>query len=290
MSLSVVIPVKYPSAHLSNISKIVEVCRQLEVQTVVVFDTSLVFADYEPDFNKLRSLNAEIIAGDFGSPGQARNIGLEKTYGKWVAFWDADDEPNVQEYVRAISNFGSDYSMIIGGFKIMTNQGVISYIPAVNYESKSLVAHPGIWRFLFRRELIGEIRFPHLKLGEDQVFLARIFSKHPAFRLVNNPFYIYKLGVEGQLTSRLRRDRSAQQFIAARQISEMKLPLERDCFFCDNSLGFGWKLSLGCIRNLGLLGSVQGLGYARARFFLLGNILRVGLKGNLKYFSSLRRS
>jgi hypothetical protein len=38
----------------------------------------------------------------------------------------------------------------------------------------SIAMDPGFWRMIFRREIIGSVRFTSYKMGEDQLFLLAL--------------------------------------------------------------------------------------------------------------------
>jgi hypothetical protein len=60
---------------------------------------------------------------------------------------------------------------------------------------------PGIWRFVFKRELVAHLSFPDLRMGEDQVFLQRVFLQNPYVCVSQQIFYKYHTNVPNQLTS-----------------------------------------------------------------------------------------
>lgn len=227
-----------------------------------------------------------MISGDFKNPGEARNAGIAITEGQWVVFWDADDQPKIDAYISSVRE-KSQCSLVVGNFEIIDFNGK----KIKSFDSKDALRkvgiNPGIWRFIFRRELLEGIEFPAISLGEDQVFLAHIFSKHPSWGYVEDVFYSYRVGVEGQLTSAIRVNRVKDQFEAIVTISEISSPCGSACFFCESILAMKWKLSLGCLRNLGLLGSIEGVSFWKSRFFLARGIFDLGLKRNMKFLWSL---
>jgi hypothetical protein len=66
----------------------------------------------------------------------------------------------------------------------------------------SVALNPGIWRIAIRRSRASEATFPLLLLAEDQIFLINcgLFKSKPIFS--KQIFYIYHLGVVGQLSSK----------------------------------------------------------------------------------------
>ena len=64
---------------------------------------------------------------------------------------------------------------------------------------------PGIWRYVFSRNVFGELRFPPLAMGEDQDFLVEVLLKEKDIYIFGEPVYTYTVGGGTQLT----RNRSA---------------------------------------------------------------------------------
>jgi hypothetical protein len=59
---------------------------------------------------------------------------------------------------------------------------------------------PGIWRFAFKKELIKGRRFPDYRMGEDQVFLAKILLSEQNYLRYEEIVYGYSCNNPGQLT------------------------------------------------------------------------------------------
>ena len=60
--------------------------------------------------------------------------------------------------------------------------------------------NPGIWRFIFRRSAIVNTNFPPYRMGEDQVFLARLLINESSVYFSDKNVYLYVDGEGGQLT------------------------------------------------------------------------------------------
>lgn len=128
--------------------------------------------------------NIEMINGNFGNPGSARNAGLNVATGDWIVFWDADDKPIPKNLIDVIDLARkSDYEIAISSFKINSNRKSIRKRKIANTTieqiERTLIKNLGLWRFAFRKEIIGTNRFISTKMGEDQVFVSKlgIFNK-----------------------------------------------------------------------------------------------------------------
>ena len=66
--------------------------------------------------------------------------------------------------------------------------------------NRKIALHPGLWRFVFRRNSLKEIGFPNISMGEDQILLSRLNIEARKLCHVNEIGYTYMIGRVGQLT------------------------------------------------------------------------------------------
>lgn len=150
--------------------------------------------------------NVQLIEGKYGNPGSARNAGLEISLGRWVVFWDSDDEPNVPNFLVTLDvmqQFQSDLGIATYAVcdEISSNRTKPN---RWNHESEmdfqSLALNPGIWRIVFSREVLEEIRFYPLRMAEDQIFICEALIKARNVKFVDNLNYTYFTGSSQHLT------------------------------------------------------------------------------------------
>jgi glycosyltransferase involved in cell wall biosynthesis len=145
--------------------------------------------------------NVYFSEGKFGTAGLARNSALNSINGEWVTFWDSDDLPNLKNVLKAIDN---SYDVIIGEFQVIYYDGKIrTYQHRENFK-KSITAmsfQPGLWRTLFRKKVITNIKFPSFQLAEDQDFLAQINWDVIKVKFDPSNFYTYNAGHDFQTTA-----------------------------------------------------------------------------------------
>jgi hypothetical protein len=76
-----------------------------------------------------------------------------------------------------------------------------TYVPRESNLIRNITDYPGIWRFAFKRNVIGDIRFPASKMGEDQAFLASIGIFDYKIHLSDEVTYKYYYGNASHLVS-----------------------------------------------------------------------------------------
>ena len=146
------------------------------------------------------NISVEVFIGKFSGPARARNEGLKGVTTPFIAFWDSDDQPDIEKIVRMVNETDLNRSsLIIGGFEILTNGSTPR-----KFRTSSLTqvaTNPGLWRCLVSTSLLNGITFPDLRLGEDQVFLAKILESGPKVIFKDEILYRYHYGGFNQLTS-----------------------------------------------------------------------------------------
>ncbi len=203
IALSIVVPVHNMAGRLENLEKCMRNVSELglPIQFILIHDGNDVDTQKE-----LEALSSEprtaLLQVDVGSPGLARNRGIEVAFSPWISFWDSDDLGHPQEVFDAISISKDSTQVIVGGYEKIdykTREQSQVFKPSRNLNF--LMTDPGIWRFVFRREFIANKRFTKSSMGEDQVFLARLQIKSRDIQYFDTCFYSYFSNLESQLTS-----------------------------------------------------------------------------------------
>lgn len=202
--LLIIVPVTKMANKLGNLQTWLSRTTNQEVKILIVHDiadepTSLELKEIVSKFSRLK---IELIEKRLNSPGLARNLGLATVNYEWISFVDSDDLVDVSELLNMISKSPLDTEIVIGNYKVSSSKDTKSMKTSESIDPKMNVAmNPGIWRMIFRQEIIGMTRFSQYKMGEDQLFLLDIdFFRRNLF--FSNLFpYTYFQNVEGQLTS-----------------------------------------------------------------------------------------
>ena len=152
-------------------------------------------------FNQPEFLNVDVSA-----PGVARNFGLSGLQTDWTTFWDADDAPDVIEFLKMVDSADkSGFEVCLGNYGVFEDQTskfvYKSNTPKIFPElGKSLGLNPGLWRFGFKSSLIDSRQFCELKMAEDQLFLAELNLQILPIYVFDGIVYNYYTGDKRHLT------------------------------------------------------------------------------------------
>ena len=202
--LSVIVPITNMAGRLHHLSSWISESSKKPIQIIIIHDITDQNTGIELRelLSKYELSNIVLIEGKYGSPGYARNAGLEIATGEWCVFWDSDDKPMVNTILLALTDTNLEDEIIIGKFNVkncFTGYVRQDYTSVSSY--KSIAMNPGIWRMIFRLKIIHSSRFTNLRSGEDQVFLSQLNFVEKKHKYVNKVFYEYSVGQDSQLTN-----------------------------------------------------------------------------------------
>ena len=199
--LSIIIPVCEMEGRLSNLKHTIMSFNDNRVEIVLVNDIKN--DNTSRELHDLAKNKEEIILieGRYGNPGGARNAGLNVAKGDWIIFADSDDVQHVSRIILDIDRL-HDADVIIGNFEICNEKTGKSAQYLTQNDFNRIALKPGIWRFVFKSNAIKGIRFPEISLGEDQVYLSRIYFEKFQISYSTQLYYSYFVGNSNQLTSK----------------------------------------------------------------------------------------
>lgn len=202
-NVSVIIPILSTQNSVENLNQSIKniLSSKLKAQVVVIIDS------HEGDSisSEVESLRQrkefEIYSGSFGSPGAARNFGLTKSGADWIWFIDSDDVANPSALASILNSENLDsFEIIVGEYDVYDLEThSTQHIPGTTLQSVAM--NPGLWRHLFRKKILPVEPFPPYRMGEDQFFLAKSYSKSVSILRINQPIYTYFTGGRSNLTS-----------------------------------------------------------------------------------------
>ena len=207
MKLTAVVPIYGPTytERMNQLEVILTGSRN--VKLLIVADTfNVTDRDLLKDLIKDNtSGEIELIEGNFGNPGSARNAALDKIETNWFCFWDSDDRPDTPMYLEMIEMAEAACLPIAkGGYKILPQSGKQLeriVIPKLDFEHRGQhLSDPGLWRYVFQKDIYGELRFPAVKMGEDQDYLVQALLATKSVHIFPDVVYSYYVGGSDQLT------------------------------------------------------------------------------------------
>lgn len=205
--LSIIVPVSRLAGELENLKIWLGKAVSLGVETIIVHDvqdevTSIELQDIQTG---IEGGSLTVVEGKFGSPGAARNVGLQISTGQWVMFWDGDDVGEIESVLDELTLHATN-SIDAIVFQFDTRTIALSknfYKVSQNAKTEDSIAvatNPGLWRMCFRGDLVRNFKFPELSMAEDQMFLTAINFYDLRILYSNRLAYHYYRGRSGQLT------------------------------------------------------------------------------------------
>ena len=139
---------------------------------------------------ELDNFNAKVIhlEKNSGCAGIPRNVGLDLAQGEYITFIDSDDLVSynfVSKILEKIDSEDFDYCLMSwwsDNFKI----DVINGRPEWNCS---------VWGIVYKKELIGDIRFNDIRVGEDWVFNREVLKGKRS--IISDFLYYYRSNEKG---------------------------------------------------------------------------------------------
>ena len=137
----------------------------------------------------------KVIITDHGMDGLARNAGIDAAEGKWLLFLD-DDDWWIHEYVLQeiyeIASAACDNLDLIAFDFIWKGRGY--------YVNTAQQVNIAVWSKAFRREFVGDTRFPAIPFTSDAPFMDEIVKKQARCYAMRKLMYYYNYMREGSQT------------------------------------------------------------------------------------------
>lgn len=129
--------------------------------------------------------------------GKTRNKGLDEAAGEWILFMDDDDywmNDHAFQNIAAAIRENEDFDVLAFGF-LFKGRGY-----AMQKPGRLFIA---IWNKAWRREFIGDTRFPEVPHSDDVGFARRTHSR-ARFRYLDMALYYYNYLRPGSISQKLK--------------------------------------------------------------------------------------
>lgn len=136
---------------------------------------------------------------DNGGQGRARNFGIDIAQGEFIGFIDSDDWIELDMYEKLCSKAdetGAD--VVVCDFMAKFSDGREEYLPACMQEHWLSSAGSSCNK-IFRRDIVGNVRFPGGLWYEDFYFSAMMLLKSKRTEFIKEPLYLYRKGQESTM-------------------------------------------------------------------------------------------
>lgn len=204
--VSIITPISGVGIDLSNLRLWLGKTRNLPIKTILIHDEvdQVVRNNLEQMVKELSNPHIMLLHGQFGSPGAARNKGIEFLDTERVVFWDSDDIGEPYSLIQTIHTH-KDSRVIVGSFTMNSDSNLFSNYAKILRLDQTLEIQlgmsPGIWRYIFDRSVIDNTRFSTSRMGEDQQFLIEIQVVPEMITITESIIYNYFVGSPNHLTS-----------------------------------------------------------------------------------------
>ena len=207
IKVSVVVPVYNVMAYLPKcLDSLVEQTLK-DIEIIIVNDGSLDNSQEIIDKYAKKYANIKVFKKENGGLSDARNYGIKKAHGEYIAFVDSDDYVSTEMYEKMYNKAVSgNFDMVVCDLNyIYPDKEIRAYSnikkDTSNIKEVFLNIYPSAWNKIFKRKLLDDLEFKKQVWFEDVEFIYRLLPKIKSIGVVNEPFYQY-LQREGSITKK----------------------------------------------------------------------------------------
>ena len=202
MKLSVIVPVYKAEKYLRECVDSILGQSMSDLELILINDGSpdgsqAIIDEYVSQYHD----KVKAITVDNGGQGRARNFGIDMARGEYLSFIDSDDylEPDAFELMINAAN-ENKADIVVCDMEKRWDDGRREYVRAA-LQSHPLASAGSSSNKIFRRALVGDIRFPVGVWYEDFEFSAKLLMLSGKTVFVDKPLYIYRCGQESTMNN-----------------------------------------------------------------------------------------
>lgn len=220
MKLSIIVPVYNAEKYLR------ECLDSLVNQTISDYEVILVndgskdsslsiLKDYQAEYPAI----VKVLDIDNGGQGRARNFALNIAEGEYIGFADSDDYVSTDMFEKLLFAAESQKADIAVCDVFRFENDNLTYLPARPWHPELKISSAGsVWNKIFKRDLIGNERFPEGYWYEDFEFSAKLLLRSSKTVFIEEALYYYRSGH----TSTMRNQNAAKNLDIVEMFSRVE--------------------------------------------------------------------
>lgn len=192
MRFSIIIPAHNSELYITKALESVKSQTFKDYQLIVVCDRC---TDHTQDIAQM--YGAKTCKVDFGNDGLSRSKGLDLATGEYVLFMDDDDWWLHEFVLEQIDEKLREEDVDILAFSFIF-KGVCYASPLKNHNELWIA----VWNKCWKREAIGDTRFPNVYSVSDLYFHRAMMEKRLRIKTWDMPMYYYNYLREGSISKK----------------------------------------------------------------------------------------
>ena len=162
-------------------------------------ETEVIIVDDGSDKPYKAPYGLKVIRKENGGVSSARNVGLSKAKGSYIAFVDSDDILSKEYVSRVLEAIQSNPDTVYLSWKSLDGK----YGKTIKTEKDEFSkVNRCVWNRVFKKTYIKGMKFnENMPVAEDDDFLNRL-PKAKSHTFVSEPVYFYRVGRKGGLSDR----------------------------------------------------------------------------------------
>lgn len=254
--ITVIIPIYNAEKKIENILKDIRIQSYVDFEIIMIDDgstddSSHICKKYAEEDSRYKYFYQENKGVSF-----ARNYGMQKANGQYIAFVDADDRID-NNYLETLINACKNADIAVCDTVVESNGAEIKRFTgdfvsldcnkALDMLLSRKVINSGPYAKLYRRSIIGDTEFPIMKTYEDILFNLMVFAKAKSVCVTSETQYHYIENKQGAM-SKMKSAPSTDIISASEKIMEFIITnaadLSPECMYATISHVFQYVASM----------------------------------------------